>query len=510
MFIFATGSPTHSLKQVLTKMKKDCWPYIQLDNLLSVKASASITAMDFDPAGFRHTIMFKIEITNVTGETVNVFDSAVHLTSSGGSVLMSSPLYGSHSPMEGRTNFIPTGQTESGSREYYWSSGPFNIVINIWASAGPKLQHIVRRVPILRDNYAAPSVIQVPVPVYIGLWESPVEVFQVWRAGQQVTWLMLAGQVVNFYHGNITVDYWHLTIESDGGVLLDHELSPAFYEVQTGKNIVANANGKLELKTQASSGFVLGTELANLPNDLSKTTLKLVLRYTRIIGSGPQKARAMCVARLKRMTPTVLLPPLKSPSSGNWQWGNAPDHTTPDSHANPGERYCYDILVVDANGKTFTGSCITNQDGITHSGACTNNSSFFAYGRPVYASASGTVKISTDTFDENFGYDKNADSNGNYRGANLVSLEHDDGTVSGYYHLRKGMNQVKPKDKVSAGTLLGYVGNSGPSSEPHLHFGYLVLHSTGRAVVSPVAFSSLKTVSGNSVTVVPGFGQYKS
>src|SRR6185369_2644250 len=162
--------------------------------------------------GFLHKIEFSIQIDNLASETVHVYQSAVLLTDSGGSVHMSSPLYGSDSPHEGESNFITAGQSQTGSHKYYWGGGPFNIVLNIWAQAGPKLQHIVRRVPILRDNYAAPPVIQVPAPVYIGLWSRPAEVFRVWRTDHQATWLTLAGNIVNLWSGNVTVDSWHLTI----------------------------------------------------------------------------------------------------------------------------------------------------------------------------------------------------------------------------------------------------------------------------------------------------------
>jgi len=506
IFIFAAGSPMQSVRQVLTQMQQDCWPYIQIEDLLSIKASASVSAPPaIDPAGLLHTMSFAIEIKNLTNETVHVYHSAVLLTDSGGWVHMSSPLYGSNSPLEGQTSFIPAGQAQTGSYKYYWGSGPFNMVINIWAQAGPKLQHIVRRVPILRGGYAAPPVIQVPAPVYIGLWNRPVEVFDVWRTDHQATWLTLAGQIVNLWpYNNVTVDSWHVTIQSQGNVLLDQELSPAFYSIQSLKDIAVDENGKMQLKEQLS-GFVCGFELANLPTDVSKATLKLVLHYTRLVGSGPQKAKAVCVAPLKRMTPAVLVSPVHSPNSGNWQWGNAPDHTTHDAHAWSGERYCYDLVVVDGNGKHLVGNCVENPDG-THSGACTNNSSFYAYGRPIFAAAGGTVQLSVETLDENFGYDANPAT----KGGNWVVLEHDDGTVSGYFHLRKGTNSVVPKQKIAAGTQVGQTGNSGGSSEPHLHFGYVTLHATGRGVISPVAFSNLKTIAGQLVTVVPGHGQYKS
>src|SRR5262249_37869106 len=114
--------------------------------------------------------------------------------------------------------------------------------------------------------------------------------------------------------------------------------------------------------------------------------------------------------------------------------------------------------------------------------------------------------------DENFGYNRN-EATLNQPG-NWVVVELEDGSVAGYFHLQKGQNKVNvstgEEDKISTGTPLGVTGNSGSSTEPHLHFGYIVIHETGRGVNAPVAFSDLKTTDDIPVSGVPGFGRYKS
>ena len=54
--------------------------------------------------------------------------------------------------------------------------------------------------------------------------------------------------------------------------------------------------------------------------------------------------------------------------------------------------------------------------------------------------------------------------------ANTVAVVHDDGTVAEYAHLSPSPDLVKPGQRVSAGDMLGYSGNTGYSSGPHLHF----------------------------------------
>ena len=73
-------------------------------------------------------------------------------------------------------------------------------------------------------------------------------------------------------------------------------------------------------------------------------------------------------------------------------------------------------------------------------------------GAPVVAAADGMITVNSN----------------NARAGNFVMMDHGNGYTSFYAHLL--MSNAMPGTKVTAGTVIGYVGSSGFSSGPHLHF----------------------------------------
>ncbi len=88
-------------------------------------------------------------------------------------------------------------------------------------------------------------------------------------------------------------------------------------------------------------------------------------------------------------------------------------------------------------------------------------------GQDIVAAADGVVETTNDgEFDEC----TTSDCAGGGGFGNYVKLQHDDGRVTYYAHMKKWTVAVSPGDRVSCGDLLGQVGSSGYSSGPHLHF----------------------------------------
>lgn len=84
-------------------------------------------------------------------------------------------------------------------------------------------------------------------------------------------------------------------------------------------------------------------------------------------------------------------------------------------------------------------------------------------GVPVFAAREGRViSVISGKFDES----TNA---ANPNGPNLVAIRHDDGETTEYVHLRRDV-LVSVNQRVTAGTQIGWVGSSGSSTAPHIHF----------------------------------------
>jgi murein DD-endopeptidase MepM/ murein hydrolase activator NlpD len=73
--------------------------------------------------------------------------------------------------------------------------------------------------------------------------------------------------------------------------------------------------------------------------------------------------------------------------------------------------------------------------------------------------------------------------------ANSVRILHDDGSMAEYAHLELEKAVVFPGEKVGKGQLIGYSGNTGFSSGPHLHFS--IQYNKGMELVSvPFSFTT--------------------
>lgn len=114
----------------------------------------------------------------------------------------------------------------------------------------------------------------------------------------------------------------------------------------------------------------------------------------------------------------------------------------------------------------FALDLLQRKAGSSAQGSGRSNEDYFAWNQPVVAPADGVVLVAEDGVVDNA---PNHAVGGNLYG-NVLVIDHgtDEFTLLG--HLRQGSLLVKPGDRVLKGQRLARVGNSGMSTEPHLHF----------------------------------------
>jgi hypothetical protein len=93
-----------------------------------------------------------------------------------------------------------------------------------------------------------------------------------------------------------------------------------------------------------------------------------------------------------------------------------------------------------------------------------------AQGVDVLAAAPGTVLRFRDGMDDVSVRDIGLEAVKDRMAGNSVIIDHGDGWVTQYAHLKKGSIVVTPGQQVAAGDKLGEIGLSGNTEFPHLHF----------------------------------------
>lgn len=104
--------------------------------------------------------------------------------------------------------------------------------------------------------------------------------------------------------------------------------------------------------------------------------------------------------------------------------------------------------------------------GETHRGRGKKNEEYYAWNKPVLAPADGVVMHAVNDVNDN----EPQRARGGSLYGNFVVLKHTDGEFTLFGHLKRGSISVKPGERVTRGQRLARVGNSGMSTEPHLHF----------------------------------------
>lgn len=165
---------------------------------------------------------------------------------------------------------------------------------------------------------------------------------------------------------------------------------------------------------------------------------------------------------------------LHAPVRGRWVAFNSPGSRVPSHRVRAhGQMYAVDLVREDSEEPQRVGGSLRGR----------SPEHYPSFGTPVVAMADGTVVHASDHLRDHRARDSwpgliwMLTLEGFLRllgGApailgNRVIIRHDDSTFSAYAHLRRSSVSVRPGDRVHVGQPVGEVGNTGNSSEPHLH-----------------------------------------
>lgn len=145
---------------------------------------------------------------------------------------------------------------------------------------------------------------------------------------------------------------------------------------------------------------------------------------------------------------------LSLPFSGEWSifWGG--DTKALNLHNGVRfQQYAFDIVINGVSGRSY------RTDG-------RSNSDYYAFGEKILAPADATVMLAVDGVADNIPGKVNA----MYVPGNSVILKTANNEYLFFAHFKQNTVNVKEGDVIKQGHLLGLCGNSGNSSEPHLHF----------------------------------------
>jgi len=147
---------------------------------------------------------------------------------------------------------------------------------------------------------------------------------------------------------------------------------------------------------------------------------------------------------------TTLILPVKGEWTVFWGGDTKEDNYHIESKA---QKNAFDLIITNAEGKSYKTDGQTNED-------------YYAFGKELIAPCDAEVVLVVDGIKDN----KPGEMNPIYVPGNTVILKTKNEEFLFFAHFKQNSIVVKQGQKVKQGNLLGLCGNSGNSSEAHLHF----------------------------------------
>jgi hypothetical protein len=176
------------------------------------------------------------------------------------------------------------------------------------------------------------------------------------------------------------------------------------------------------------------------------------------------------------------------PFSGTWKVANG-GSTKENSHSWEifTQRYAYDFIISDSNGLSYKNKGLHLED-------------YYCFEKEVLSPADGEiVNVSNKIKDYTGVGDLSLDWKvKDFRG-NFVIIKHHDKEYSFIAHFRLDSINVKKGQKVIQGQVIGLCGNSGHSTEPHIHFHLQDSANFWIATGLPIKFTKFEALTNESV-----------
>lgn len=246
-------------------------------------------------------------------------------------------------------------------------------------------------------------------------------------------------------------------------------------------------------RLEANTGILIRNQYLQFSDDVEKFRIVAIGRSD----NGTMSRSTAEIAVLNYQTKTRFFFPL----SGTWYVSNATDPSG--THRwGIGQEFAYDLVRVDADGNSGNGDE-------------TKPESYFAYGQEVLAPADGTVyEVRDGVVDTPMTQFADSDpavvmkrlneyqtklrrqygmrgTDGNY-----IIVDHGNNEYSVMDHLKKGSIRVRRGEIVKQGQVIAQVGQSGLSTEPHLHFEVVSDPDPFKQRGLPISFYGLEDAEG--------------
>lgn len=156
----------------------------------------------------------------------------------------------------------------------------------------------------------------------------------------------------------------------------------------------------------------------------------------------------------------------------------------------PTQRYAYDFIMLD-------------ESNVSYQGDLKDIYNYYCYGKEILAPADGVVvETNNKSKDSKILRQGKFVAKSNHIAGNYIVIKHSENEYSTLAHLKRDSIKVMVGDIVSKGQVIALCGNSGNSTEPHLHFQLHTGQSFYNSAGLPIHFDAI------SVSKVNGYEKY--